>query len=253
MRQPVGHRIVSRDARRLKNFLPQFCDGLVHRLAGEHQLRPLRRRRRHDRPIDLVPRDQLHRGLGSLRRRHVRPRHLRRILPCEQRRVRPRNRHPRRAILKGSRNPVLQPHWRIVETRIRRMFKSRQHTRIIGKQRRHQHCPGAVRMIGNPPHQRQRLNRRGQHQFLPRAQSQPHAHGHLGQPVKLFIEGQRSKRRRGDDSGSTHTYRLSARASRRNSTSFAAGSHPKSDRQHRRQSVLSLCHAYSFSHTSRKS
>ena len=55
-------------------------------------------------------------------------------------------------------------------------------------------------MIGNPPHQRQRLDRRSQHEFLTRAQPQPNAHRYLSQPVKLFIEGERRERRSGKGS-----------------------------------------------------
>jgi hypothetical protein len=70
------------------------------------------------------------------------------------------------------------------------MLEPRQHARIVRVEGRHQQRASAVSVVGNSPHQRKRLDRRGEHQFLARAQPQANAHGNLGQPVKLIVEGE---------------------------------------------------------------
>ena len=62
---------------------------------------------------------------------------------------------------------------------------ARQRDLLVAKDRRHQAGAGLVGMLGDPPHQRQRRDRRGQHQILPRLQLQPDLDGDLGEPVEL--------------------------------------------------------------------
>ena len=50
-------------------------------------------------------------------------------------------------------------------------------------------------MLRDAAHQRQRLDRRGHHQLLPRAQTQPNLYGDLGQPVQLLVKRQIRKLR----------------------------------------------------------
>ena len=120
------------------------------------QLRPLRRRTRHNRPVNLVPRNQLHRRFAPAFDAQHGPRHLRRILLRQQRRVSPRNRQPRRTAPLQS--PSAQPLRRIVEARIRAVYTAPARS-DLPHERSHQQRPSLISVFGDPSCQRQRLHR----------------------------------------------------------------------------------------------
>ena len=119
-----------------------------------------------------MPRDQLHRRLGRLRSRDIGPRDLRRVLPCEQRRICcPQSPSaPRRCGTPSQCRPAAtrarSRSWRPAHA-----AKRASTHRVVGEEGRHQQRACLVRVVGDPPHQRQRVRRRRQHQLLPLAQT----------------------------------------------------------------------------------
>jgi hypothetical protein len=108
MGAPCRYRIPCIHTRRGKDRIPQLRHRLILRLAGEHRSSPRRRRRGHDRPVDRVPRDQLHRGPACFREGAIRAPHFLRVFFGQQSGISAGNGHARSIIAKGLRDAILK-------------------------------------------------------------------------------------------------------------------------------------------------
>ena len=188
---PGGDRIDEVDARGGEDRIPEFRHRDFFGLVREDGACPCRRREGGNRPVDVEAGDQFQRRHVGLGAGAVGARHFVGILTGEQRRVFAGDGEPRRAVAEGGRHAVEEPARGDVETAVRRVAIAHQRRLLVREQRRHQRGAGLVGVLGDPPHQRQGVERRGHHQFLARLQAEANANGHFAQPVELLLVGER--------------------------------------------------------------
>ena len=185
---PVADRIGSIDARGGEDRVPQSLQGGVLRHVGEHGLRPGRRRVGDDVPVDVEIDDVLERRTIRRRSRAVDPCDLLGILRRQQRWILADDSEARRAAGKCRGHAVEQPAAGLVEALVGCIAEALQRQQVVRQQRRDQRRSGLVGVRGDPPDQRQRLDRRRDHQFLTLLQLQPDLDRHFGETIETLFE-----------------------------------------------------------------
>ena len=119
-----------------------------------------------DVPVDVEAGDLLQRRLVGDRVGLVGARHLGRVLGRQQHRVVADDGEPRRVVGEGLGHALIEPAGGAVEARVGGDAEARQRRSPRRTERRHQAGAGLVGVLGDPPHQRQRGDRRGHDQIL---------------------------------------------------------------------------------------
>ncbi len=184
MRRPGRHGILAVDAGGREDGLRQPAHRLLGRDVGEDLPGPGGARIGDDVPVDVEAGDPLHGGAIGDRIRPVGARHFRGVLAGQQHRILAHDGEPRRVGVEGLGHAVVEPARRAVETGVAAGPEPRQRHLGIGEERRHQAGARPIGVVGDAPHQRQRLDRRGEQEILPGLELQSDLHRHFGQGVE---------------------------------------------------------------------